>query len=68
MKSLNLTDGSGHTLARAIKEVDPNSQVIIITANHHEDEIKVARQNNVDGFITKPYNKKRICSTRRLSV
>lgn len=57
---LNLADGSGHTLARAIKELDPTSQVIIITANNFEEEVNVARQNNVDGFITKPYNKKQI--------
>lgn len=57
---LNLVDGSGHTLARAIKELDPQSQVIIVTANNFEEELNVARQNNVDGFITKPYNKKQI--------
>lgn len=57
---LNLIDGSGHTLARAIKELDPQSQVIIVTANNFEEELNVARQNNVDGFITKPYNKQQI--------
>jgi CheY-like chemotaxis protein len=57
---LNLIDGSGHTLARAIKELDPQSQAIIVTANNFEEELNVARQNNVDGFITKPYNKKQI--------
>jgi two-component system, chemotaxis family, chemotaxis protein CheY len=57
---LNLVDGSGHMLARAIKELDPQSQVIIVTANNFEEELHVARQNNVDGFITKPYNKKQI--------
>lgn len=57
---LGLTDGSGHALARAIKELDPVSQVIIVTANNFEEELGVARQNNVDGFIAKPYNKKQI--------
>ena len=57
---LNLTDGSGHTLARAVKELDPRSHVIILTSNSFEEELNVARQNNVDGFITKPYNKKQI--------
>lgn len=57
---LNLVDGSGHTLARAMKELDPQAQVIIVTANNFEEELHVARQNNVDGFITKPYNKKQI--------
>lgn len=57
---LNLIDGSGHALARAVKEISPQSQVIIVTANESEEEMNVARQNNVDGFITKPYNKKQI--------
>jgi CheY-like chemotaxis protein len=57
---LGLADGSGHTLAAAIKGLDPQSQVIIVTANNYEEEINVARQNNVDGFIAKPYNKKQI--------
>jgi two-component system chemotaxis response regulator CheY len=57
---LNLIDGSGHTLARAIKEVDPQTNVIIVTANSSEEELSVARQNNVDGFITKPYNTRQI--------
>ncbi len=57
---LNLTDGSGHTLARAIKELDPQARVAIVTANNYEEELGVARQNNVDHFITKPYNKKQI--------
>lgn len=57
---LGLIDGSGHTLARAIKELDSTACVIIVTANNYEEELGVARQNNVDGFITKPYNKKQI--------
>jgi CheY-like chemotaxis protein len=67
---LVLQDGSGHTLARAIKEVDPQSRVVIVTANSHEGEIEVARQNNVDSFITKPYNKKQIldCATNYIAT
>jgi two-component system, chemotaxis family, chemotaxis protein CheY len=57
---LNLSDGSGHTLARAIKEVDAAARIVIVTANNYEEEIGVARQNNVDNFIGKPYNKKQI--------
>lgn len=57
---LGLVDGSGHALARAMKELDPSSCVIIVTANNFEEELGVARQNNVDGFIAKPYNKKQI--------
>ncbi len=57
---LGLIDGSGHSLTRAIKELDPMAQVIIVTANTYEGELGVARQNNVDGFIMKPYTKKQV--------
>ena len=57
---LNLTDGSGHTLARAIKEIDASSRIVIVTSSNYQEEIEVARQNNVDFFIAKPYNKKQI--------
>ncbi len=57
---LGLIDGSGHTLARAIKEMDPQTYVVIVTANNYEEELNIARQNNVDNFIAKPYNKKQI--------
>lgn len=57
---LGLLDGSGHTLARAVKELDPNAQVIIVTANNYEEEQEVARQNNVDAFIAKPFSRKQI--------
>ena len=57
---LGLIDGSGHSLTRAIKELDPMTQVIIVTANTYEGEMGVARQNNVDGFIVKPYTKKQV--------
>ena len=57
---LGLADGSGHALARAIKEIDPTASVIIVTANNQEEELGVAQQNNVDGFIVKPYSKKQI--------
>ena len=57
---LNLADGSGHTLARAIKEVDAGSRIVIVTSSNYQEEIEVARQNNVDFFIAKPYNKKQV--------
>lgn len=57
---LNLLDGSGHMLARAIKEVDPGARVAIVTANAFDEEMSVAQENNVDHFIAKPFNKQRI--------
>jgi CheY-like chemotaxis protein len=57
---LNLLDGSGHTLTRAIKTLDSSSCVIIVTASNYEEELNIARENKVDGFIAKPYAKKQI--------
>lgn len=57
---LGLTDGSGHALAKAIKTIDPITPVIVVTANDSDEESAVARQNNVDAFISKPYSKKAI--------
>lgn len=57
---LLVPDGSGHALAQAIKELDPVTHVIIVTVNNYDEEINVAQQNNVDGFVAKPYNKKQI--------
>jgi CheY-like chemotaxis protein len=51
---LGLIDGSGHTLARAIKGLDSDSFVVIVTASNYEEELKTACRNNVDGFIAKP--------------
>lgn len=67
---LCLPDGSGHMLASAIKSMDPTAHVIIVTANNYQEELSVARQNNVDGFIVKPYNKKQImdCVERYVGV
>ena len=57
---LIVPDGSGHALAQAIKELDPMTHTIIVTANNYDEELSVAQQNNVNGFIAKPYNKKQI--------
>jgi CheY-like chemotaxis protein len=57
---LVLPDGGGHALTRAIKELDPTTCVVIVTANNYDEEISVAWQSNVDGFVAKPYNKKQI--------
>lgn len=70
---LCLIDGSGHTLIRAIKDLDPFSRVVVVTANNFEEELEKALENNVDDFIAKPYNKRRIldcverCATTRKS-
>jgi len=55
-----LPDGSGHDLAYRIKERDPRAFVVMATANDFTDDRVEARFNHVDGFITKPFDKKQI--------
>ena len=57
---IELTDDSGHTLARFIKSVDPASFVVMVTGNNSVEDVALAKSNGVDGFIVKPYNKIKI--------
>ena len=55
---LNLTDGSGFTLMQKIKEIQKQSQIIIISA--YDNESKRAIKNGADLFVAKPLSKKTI--------
>jgi len=57
---IQLPDGSGHALAKKIKELDPSSYIVMVTASNQLNDVEMAKQNHVDGFIVKPFNKKRI--------
>jgi len=57
---IELTDASGHLLAAKIKEIDPASFVIMVTANNSVEDVQVAKQNKVAGFIAKPFSKQKI--------
>jgi two-component system chemotaxis response regulator CheY len=57
---IELTDESGHSLARAIKTLDPDSYIIMVTANNSVEDVALAKSNKVDGFIVKPYSKSKI--------
>ncbi|NTU76907.1 MAG: response regulator [Alphaproteobacteria bacterium] len=57
---IELPDESGHTLARLLRALDPESYIIMVTANNSVDDVSFARANHVDGFIIKPYNKQKI--------
>jgi CheY-like chemotaxis protein len=72
---IGLADGNGHDLAQAIKRLDPDSCVVMVTANNTEDEMEIARHNHADGFLAKPYCKQQIfdyvgryVSARRLAA
>jgi CheY-like chemotaxis protein len=57
---IELPDGKGHDLAQKIKEYDPDSYIIMVTGNRLATDIEKAKQNRIDGYIGKPYNKKQI--------
>lgn len=57
---IELSDDSGHTLARFIKSIDPDSFVVMVTGNNSVEDVALAKSNRVDGYIVKPYNKARI--------
>lgn len=72
---IGLADGNGHDLARAIKQLDPDSCVVMVTANNTEEDMEFARGNHADGFVAKPYSKQQIfdyidrhVSARRLAT
>lgn len=57
---IELTDESGHTLARFIKTLDPTVFIVMVTGNNSVEDVNMAKANKVDGFIVKPYNKSKI--------
>lgn len=59
---IGLMDGNGHVLANAIKRLDPDACVVMVTASNTSEELKIARANQVDGFVVKPYSRQQISS------
>ena len=57
---IELMDESGHSLARALRAIDPKVFITMVTANHSPEDIAQAKANGVDGFIAKPYSKQKI--------
>jgi len=57
---IELTDDSGHTLARFIKAIDPDAFIVMVTGNNSVEDVALAKSNGVNGFIVKPYNKSKI--------
>jgi len=55
-----LPDGNGHDLAYRIKGRNPKAFVIMATASDYVDDKEEAAFNRVDGFITKPFGKRKI--------
>ncbi|MEO9871967.1 response regulator [Ekhidna sp.] len=57
---LNLPDGTGFDLIPLIKQKDPNSGIIVISAYDSADEMKRATDLGSDLFIKKPFSRNEI--------
>lgn len=57
---IELPDISGHELAATIRQLDPESFVVMVTANNYLEDVQRAKQNEAKGFIAKPYSKDKI--------
>lgn len=57
---IELPDVDGHEIAAFLKKHDPESYIVMVTANNYEKDVLQARQNNVQGFIAKPFSKNKI--------
>jgi DNA-binding response OmpR family regulator len=55
---IKLPDGSGHDLALKIKQHNSTTHIIMATASHDRKDKITAAQTHVDGYITKPFDKK----------
>ncbi len=57
---VELPDANGHSIAKCIREIDPDIWIVMVTANHYQSDVNMAKENKVQGFIVKPYNKQKI--------
>lgn len=57
---VELPDNNGHEIAKFIRKTDPDVWIVMVTANHYQSDVIAAKENKVQGFIAKPYNKKKI--------
>lgn len=53
---IELPDGNGHDLACLFNEFDPDSYIIMATAQNYEQDVNIAIENKVKGYIIKPLN------------
>lgn len=57
---IELPDGNGHEFAALIKKHDPDSFIVMVTANNYEKDVSLAVKNNAQGFVVKPYSRQKI--------
>jgi len=54
---IDLPDVSGHQLAKIVKRIDDHAYTVMISANRYHDDIQSAQENQVKGFVAKPFKK-----------
>lgn len=59
-QDIELPGGDGHSLVKLYRNFNPESYVIMVTANSYKKDLEMAKINKVNGFIVKPYSKQRI--------
>lgn len=57
---LNMPDISGIDVLKAIKEMDKQSYVCIISGEGSGEQVRLALDNGVSGFVVKPINVERL--------
>lgn len=57
---VELPDANGHDFASFIKRHDPESYIVMVTANTETRDVKAAQKNSVQGYITKPFRQQKI--------
>lgn len=57
---IELPDSSGHQLAEFIREFDTEAYIVMVTANHSSQDIKMAMKNKVQDYMAKPYTLKKV--------
>lgn len=60
---IGLPDISGHSFAKLLKAIDPNVYVVLVTAKNFASDVQTAKENDVKGYIPKPFTKDAIFET-----
>lgn len=60
---LSLKDGSGFSIIPELRKVNPQAEIVIISAHTDESETNHARDLSVNYFLPKPLNRELILNT-----
>lgn len=56
LADLNLPDGSGLALVKAVRSVSASTPVVIISGRSDRDSIRAAASLKINGYISKPFS------------